>query len=125
MQWVDTPTGHHCNRHNADFLRGEVCHRCIADPGDEPTAFDEGDDDEDLRARIHEARSNSRYLIRKGKEWIDDGTAQERGVGLKAFDCAAKWERIGNELQEIIEGREHDRRLIQHERQMSGLRSSH
>jgi hypothetical protein len=121
VYWVDTPTGHRCNRHGAEFSRGDVCHRCITDPGDPVVAFTEEDDDADLRARINEARERERLLIRHGRDWLD-GTDKEKSLGLKAFDCASKWARISNELQQIIEDRDHDRRLIRHEREMSGIR---
>lgn len=124
MYWTDTPDGHRCTRHDVEFLRGEVCQKCVDDPGDAPGTLPD-EDVSDLRGRIGEYRSNYRSCIRRSKSLADEGTAKDGGLAVKWNDCAIKWARLAEEQQSILDDREHNLKLIRHEQEMSGLRGSH
>lgn len=122
MYWTDTASGHHCTRHDFTFLRGEVCHRCITDPGEAPGGVVEDPEyQQALRARISEYESRSRVCWRKVAE-LDEGTEREENVAVKWSTEAVKWARLAEERQEVLDRRDHNLDLIRHEREMSGLR---
>lgn len=123
MYWTDTAEGHHCTRHDFAFQRGEVCHRCIVDPGEEPGGIVEVPEyQQELKARISEYESRSRTCWRKVAE-IDEGeNKREENVAVKWSAEALKWARLAEERREVLDRREHNLELIRHEREMSGLR---
>ena len=122
MNWLDTPEGHHCTRHDHAFKRGEVCHQCITDPP-EPIDGVERDEAEvaGLRSRINEYRCNSRAALRKANELYD---ANEWGTSAKLEDTAIKWARLAEEQQTRLDEYVRDDRLVSREREMAGVRSS-
>lgn len=123
MYWTDTAEGHHCTRHDFTFRRGEVCHGCVADPGDAPgAAVDDPAYQKALRARITEYESNSRKCMTECVRLRDEGTAQESNLAVKWSAEAVKWARLREERQEVLDRRQHNLDLIRHEEAMSGLR---
>lgn len=124
MHWTDTPEGHRCLRHGLEFDRGDVCHRCVDDPGDAITGIAD-EDVAELRTRISEYRANSRTCLRECNRLRRDGTARDGALAVKWNDAAIKWARLAEERQEVLDSRDHDMRLIRHEQEMSGVRSGH
>lgn len=123
MYWTDTADGHHCTRHDYAFKRGEVCHRCVTDPGESPGGIvDIPEYQQALNARISEYEARSRTCWRKVAEIDEDGTAREENVAVKWSAEAVKWARLAEERREVLDRREHNLELIRHEREMSGLR---
>lgn len=123
MYSTDTATGRHCDRHNVDYERGEVCHECVTDPGDAPSA-ESGDAEyqRKLLARINELRTRARKLWRIADELLE-GTERDVNVACKAVAEHTKLERLAEELQDKHDNREHDLRLIRHEEAMSKVRN--
>lgn len=75
-------------------------------------------DTKELRLRETEYREADKYLRRLAREWLDDGTIQERHVALKAFDAAAKYARIALEIHTSIKELEHDQWLVEQKRKL-------
>jgi hypothetical protein len=106
----------HCDKHGASYGRLEQCPGCRAERS---IAVKEGSpkaDTKELRLREQEYREADKYLRRIAREWLDEGTAQERNVALKAFDAAAKYARIALEIHTSIKELEHDQWLVEQKR---------
>lgn len=123
MYWTDTADGHHCNRHNVAFRRGETCHECVTDPGEGEQAY-HAEYDRKQAARIDEYRARARKLVRVADELLE-GTDRDVAAACKAIAEATKLERLAEERQEVLDSREHDLTLCAHEERMSTLRGSH
>jgi hypothetical protein len=123
VYWQDTPDGHRCTRHDYTFKRGEVCHRCVTDPGESPQGLVERPEyQQALAARISEYGTRSRTCWRKVEE-LDEGESKREGnEAVKWSAEAVKWARLAEERQDILDNREHDLELIRHEREMAGQR---
>lgn len=120
MYWIDTADGHHCTRHDFKFLRGEVCHECVTDPGDPPGAVaDDPEYQRALRARINEYETRERACWRRA-EGLDG--AREENIAVKWSTEAVKWARLKEESRNKLDQRAHNLDLIRHEEVMSGLR---
>lgn len=74
----------------------------------------------ELETREHEYRAADVYLRRLAREWLDDGTARDRQVALKAFDAAARWARLALEIRQQRIEIEHDQWLVEQKRILSG-----
>lgn len=123
MYWQDTPDGHHCTRHDHAFERGEVCHRCVTDPGEQPGGIvDDPEYQLALKARIAEYQSRSRTCWRKVKDLDEGESKREENVAVKWSAEALKWARLAEERQEVLDRRQHNLDLIRHEQAMSGQR---
>jgi hypothetical protein len=122
VYWVDTPSGHRCTRHNKEFERGEVCYDCAAEPAD-PADAPIAEYDRKLAARIEEYKATARTLKRVGLE-LCENEGRDVTTGVKAIAESTKLFRLAEERQEVLDNREHELRLIKHEREMSGLRGS-
>lgn len=59
-------------------------------------------------------------MRRKGREWLEDGTAQERNIALKAFDTATKFARIAYEIRQWRLEVEHEQWLAAQKRLLAG-----
>ena len=110
----------HCALHDVTYGKLEQCSGCraaksIGVKDQAPKA-----DTHELRLRENEYREADKYLRRIAREWLDDGTAQERGIALKAFDAAAKYARIALEIHTSIKELEHDQWLIEQKRLLGG-----
>lgn len=122
MNWEPTADGHHCKRHDSTFKRGEVCQRCVTDPGDEIDALDTAGLDAEIVALAGEFTSRARRLWRETVGLLDDGTAQDKATACKLSAESAKWERLALEAKDKVAQRKHLREAMAHERAMSGLR---
>lgn len=123
MNWETTADGHHCKRHDHSFLRGEVCHKCVADPGeDSDGTLDSAEVDHEILALASEYSTRSRRLWREATETLDNGTAMDKSVSCKLSAESAKWERLALEAKDKIAQRKHHREVMAHERAMSGQR---
>lgn len=99
---------------------------CATDPGDGPEAKHESTEiDRLLMARANEYRSLGRFLHRIGKERLQDGSPNDWGAATKVIAEGTKLQRLADETEDRVSARDHDRELIAHEREMSGLRASH
>lgn len=123
MYWSDTPDGHHCSRHDFAFPRGEVCHRCVTDPGDAPGGVvDDPEYQQALRARINEYETRSRTCWRRAGDHEDGENKTEGNLAVKWSSEAVKWARLAEERREILDRRAHNLDLMRHEEAMSGER---
>lgn len=121
MNWVTTETGHRCRAHGVSFDRGEVCGQCIEDPGPAPTS--ESDIDQtSLSQRIAECATKAASLWSLYETHRD---GDDPGIAIKAAAEHTKLFRLALEFADRRESREHDLVLLRHEREMSGVRSSH
>ena len=105
-----------CVKHGTTYGRLEQCPECRAARS---IAVKEGSpktDTRELHLREQEYREADKYLRRVAREWLDDGTAQERNVALKAFDAAAKYARLALEIHTSIKELEHDQWLVEQKR---------
>lgn len=126
MNWIDTQDGHHCNVHDVDFLRGEVCTGCTTAPGNPIEVVPSSDDiDKQLRAEAAAHRSLSKFLHRAGKAVLEEGTTRERADACKLIGEGTKLARLAGELEDRVSNRQHDRFLVAHEERMSGQRGEH
>lgn len=98
----------------------------MTDPGEAPVGHaDDAAYQAQLKARVNEYRSNSRACVAEFKRLRDEGTAQEGNLAVKWSAEGVKWARLAEEMQDKIDGREHDLRLIRHEEAMSRVRDAH
>ncbi len=119
--WTDTADGHHCTAHDQTFARGEVCQRCILDPGPGPEV-EQAEHDEELAAREADLTTDAKFWRRQARELWTDGTALDRNTAVKAADTGLKYERLALELREKRARREHVNALKRAAMQMAGLR---
>lgn len=121
MNWATTEFGHRCKLHGTTFARGEVCQQCIDDPGPSPNSAVEHSD-HDLAAII------SKAMMRAESLWTYYETnisGEDAGLAIKATSEHTKLLRLALEYADRRESREFDRELLNHEREMAGLRSPH
>jgi hypothetical protein len=113
-------TGGYCAKHDRHYSALGDCDDCRdARRG----AVAQGSPKADLRElelREGEFRADAKYLRRRAREWIDDGTAQERNIALKAFDTAAKYERLALEIHAKVIEVKHDHWLRDENMKISG-----
>jgi hypothetical protein len=109
-----------CELHDVTYGALEQCSACRAAKGISVKAGAPKADTHELRLREQEYRETDKYLRRIAREWLDDGTAQERGIALKAFDAAAKFARISLEIHTSIKELEHDQWLVEQKRLLGG-----
>lgn len=122
MYWTDTADGHHCNRHDFTFRRGEVCHACVADPGDAPGGISLDEQEvAALRAHISDLRTKERMLWRVA-EGLFEGTDRDVAAACKVTAEFNKTGRRADELQATLDGFVRDDRLLHREQAMSGQR---
>lgn len=108
-----------CSRHGHRFTRLEVCPECASETIEMPTG--EVGADEDREALIVE--SELRQVAKTAKriaESLSAGTTSEQNCGAKYYDVYLKAIRSWSDIREPRLQREHDRRLIEHDREMRG-----
>jgi hypothetical protein len=110
----------HCAIHDVVYGKLEQCSACRSARSITVKTGAPKADTAELRLRESEYREADKYLRRLGREWLDDGTAQERGLALKAFDAASKWARIALEIHTSIKELEHDQWLVEQKRLLGG-----
>jgi hypothetical protein len=98
---------------------------CATDPGDGPEAKHESTEiDRLLMAESQQFKTIARAFERELKTLIK-GTDAEKNIAAKFSAEAIKWHRLALEQADKVSARDHDRELVAHEREMSGLRASH
>jgi hypothetical protein len=117
---TDRQNQKHCAQHDVWHNKLEQCAECrkarsITVKEGAPKA-----DTHELRLREGEYREADKYLRRIARDWLDNGTAQERNVALKAFDAAAKYARLALEIHSSIKELEHDHWLVEQKRLLGG-----
>ena len=94
-----------------------------------PSGIESDDEDRQLAIWQAECETESKKLWRAGSDLLGDPSegATDRDVSsaAKAYAEGTKIRRLALEIYEKRASREHDRMLIRHEREMSGLRGSH
>lgn len=108
----------YCAKHDQHYGRLEQCAKCRAARSIVVSATSPKADTSELRLRENEYREADKYLRRMGRDWLDNGTAQERNVALKAFDAAAKYARIALEIHQSLKELEHDQWLVEQKRRL-------
>ncbi len=121
MNWESTADGHRCTRHGIEFPRGEVCHPCTTDPGDDASTATSDTIDKQLAAEAAEFKSRARKMWRICDEMLD-GMPSEQIQAAKLSAEAVKWERLSTETKDKLSARKHLREAMAHEVAMSGLR---
>lgn len=118
-QSKDTEGGY-CAKHNRTLGKLERCSACRAERSGSVKAGSPKADTHELEVRESEYREADKYLRRIAREWLDDGTAQERNVALKAFETATKYARLALEIRQIRTELEHDHWLVEQKRLLGG-----
>jgi hypothetical protein len=110
----------HCQLHDVLYGKVEQCPRCRADRSITVKQASPKADTHELKLREDEYREADKFLRRIGKEWLDEGTAQERNAAIKAFDAASKWARLALEIRTTRLEIEHDQWLRDENMKMRG-----
>lgn len=117
MAWQTTEDGKgYCPVHDESFGALDRCGKCPKPTRGITIQGAPKADTRELHLREGEYREADKYLRRIAREWLDDGTAQERGIALKAFETAAKYARIALEIHTSIKELEHDQWLVEQKR---------
>lgn len=129
QQWVRHGRGYKCVRpghESATFEVGEVCPFCASETGEDPLdqLEDESPEDRSLRADVNAFRGRARMLFNEGKALIKEGTGRDKAAGAKLVAESIKYERLANDIAEKLASRAHDRKLMNHEKLMAGLRKA-
>jgi len=127
VNWQPTAdgTGYVCTRHGETFARAEVCQACATDPGDGPgETFESEEVDRRLMRLANEFRGHGRAMWNAAHLRLK-GTETDQNTAAKLSAEAVKWQRLALELEDKVSARDHDRKLIRHEREMSALRGTH
>jgi len=94
----------------------------VTDPGDDVTGVtDRPEYQKALAARISDYESRSKACWSEC-EAMRGGTDRDGNTAVKWSAEALKWARLREEMQETLDRRAHNLDLINHEREMSGLR---
>lgn len=81
--------------------------------------------DRDLLIEAADQLSLGKLYHRKAREMLEEGNASDKVQSCKLAAEGTKLRRQAQELKDRVSARDHDRDLIRHEREMSGLRGSH
>lgn len=108
----------YCALHDQHYGKLEQCSRCRAAKGIAVKVGSPKSDTRELELREQEYREADKYLRRVAREWLDDGTPQERSIAMKAFDAASKWARLALEIRTSRLELEHDQWLVEQKRQL-------
>jgi hypothetical protein len=125
VAWQLRDGRHFCDRHDHDFPRGEVCQLCVDDPGPAPGDGEQDDEDRELIIREREYRSMEKFLHRRARELIEDGTERDVHAAAKLLAEGTKLARIALEIHNQLLDLKLERKLIKHDRELAGLESSH
>jgi hypothetical protein len=110
----------HCAIHDVWHGQIEQCGECRKARGITVKTGSPKADTRELHLREAEYREADKYLRRIAREWLDDGTAQQRGIALKAFETATKYARLALEIHTSIKELEHDQWLVEQKRLLGG-----
>jgi hypothetical protein len=120
---VATPLGADeklCPTHDVVYGKLEQCAQCRAARAITVKVSSPKADTRELELRESEYREADKYLRRVARELMEEGTAQERGLALKAFDAATKWARLALEIRTSRLELEHDQWLVEQKRMLGG-----
>jgi hypothetical protein len=130
--WEDTATGHRCNTHQVEFARGEVCRACADERRgalqqkikqvDGSSLNESIELDTEIARVASEALAFSKMLHRVSKERIDDGNPNDWNAASKLIAEGTKLQRFALEAKEKLSARAHSRYLVEHEKEVRGLR---
>ena len=120
MNWDRLEGGNRrCRRHDETFAALAVCPKCKSDPGDIIAPEEENSPaDRELELLFQEFRTEAKFLRRISRERIEDGTAQDLAVALKASDVALKYDRAAVEIQSRLHDKRHDHWLVKAYREL-------
>lgn len=110
----------HCALHDVWYGQLEQCGECRKARGITVKTTSPKADTHELKVREDEYREADKYLRRIARDWLENGTAQERNVALKAFDAASKYARLALEIRQSRLEIEHDQWLVDQKRQLGG-----
>lgn len=110
----------HCPTHDVWYGKLEQCGSCRAAHSSVVRVRSPKADTHELEVRESEYREADKYLRKKGREWLEDGTAQERHVALKAFEAATKYARLAYEIRQWRLEVEHEQWLAAQKRMLAG-----
>lgn len=113
-------TGNYCPTHNRQYGKLEQCADCRSARVHTVAAVSPKADTRELELRESEYREADKFLRRMGRELLDEGTAQERGLAIKMFDAASKWARLALEIRSDRLEIEHDHWLRDENMKMRG-----
>lgn len=109
-----------CPTHDVWYGKLEQCGECRRAHASAARIESPKADTRELEIREAEYRETDKYLRKIGREWLDEGTARERNVALKAFDTASKFARIAYEIRQWRLEVEHEQWLAAQKRLLSG-----
>lgn len=111
----------YCATHDRNYSKLEQCAECRAALSAAVKAESPKADTRELELREGEYREADKKLRRLAMEWLDEGTAQERSIAIKAMDAASKWARLALEIRQQRLEFEHDHWLADQQRRLRGL----
>jgi hypothetical protein len=114
------PSLKYCATHDQHYDRLEQCSGCRAAKSITVKTASPKADTRELELRETEYREADKFLRRMAREWLEEGTAQERGIAIKAFDAASKWARLSLEIRTTRLELEHDQWLVEQKRLLGG-----
>ena len=132
MHWEQTSTGHRCTRPGhvdergqpLEFRTGEVCHYCIANPGEPLAVLDERPErDNYLLFTAAEFRSVAKAIRIKARERLD-GTALDQKLAVDLFAEARQHDAKAAELEAPVLRRDHVRAMERERRRMHAGRAN-
>jgi hypothetical protein len=122
-QWELVGNEHHCHRHDTVFPRGEVCTHCTSDPGERIDVIAQAIDDREAMA----VEADVMQVAKRNKRIAEEmaaGEGRELLAAPKFDEVYLKCIRLWREMREARLTVARDWALIEHDRQMAGLRGS-
>jgi hypothetical protein len=121
-------TREHCAIHSRKLLVGERCRECAEAARVTPVAVvtvaeqSSVELDDEMRKLADEAISYSKFLHRVSRERIEDGNPNDWSAAAKLIAEGVKLLRYGTETKEQLAKRAHSRYLVEHEKDIKGMR---
>ena len=107
MASAQNHTSKHCTIHDVYYGKSERCSGCERMRASMTAAESPRADLSEYRLREGEYREDAKYLRRKAREWLSEGTAGERSVAIKAFEAASRYERLALDIRKELVDIEH------------------
>lgn len=114
------PSLKRCPKHDVSYGALEQCSICRGERSITVKSGSPKADTKELHIREAEYREADKFLRRIARDWLDNGTAQERNTALKAFETATKYARLALEIHSSIKELEHDQWLVEQKRLLGG-----
>ena len=119
-RWEPRNGGHYCTEHNADFPIGEVCDKCIVEPGIAPGEETRVDPNElELKALESTCISEMKHYARLARDQCKKG-GRDVGTGCKLSAEAVKWLRAALDVRDRYAPRQETEELIREYRKLIG-----